>query len=296
MELDQLRYFLQIVESKNFTRAAESLAISQPALSRSMQRLEEELGIPLLVRRTRVVELTEAGRLFRSRAAQILSIVDATKTQLSDDGKTGRIRLGAIPTIAPYFLPAFLKSFSLQFPQAVCEVHEDTTKNLIHQCSQGEIELAVLALPISDKHLEVLELFDEELLLALPVGHPLTQKNQIRVKDIENLPFVMLAEPHCLSDNILSFCRHRSFQPVVVGRTNQLAMVQELVSLSHGISMVPRMAQRIDRSKTRVYRSLSGTSPKRTVGVVWDPYRYQSRLVNAFITSLREHCDENRNP
>lgn len=292
MELDQLRYFLQIAKSKSFTRAAEVLLISQPALSRSIQRLEEEFGVPLLVRKTRQVELSDAGRVLKSRAEQVLSIIEDAQAEICDDGKTGKIRIGSIPTIAPYFLPAFLKQFSKEFPQAILEVYEDTTKNLLHQCSQGEIELAVLALPIHERHLDAQVLFDEELLLALPVGHALAVKPHIRLKDLEAEPFVMLDEPHCLSDNILSFCRHRSFQPVVVGRTNQLSMVQELVSLSHGVSMVPKMASRIDRSKTRVYRSLAGTPPKRTVGLVWDPYRFQSRLTQACRRSLSEYSQK----
>lgn len=292
MELDQLRYFLQVADTNSITRAAEMLLISQPALSRSIQRLEEEFGVPLLVRKTRRVELSDAGKVLKSRAEQILSIIEDTKAEICDDGKTGKVRIGAIPTIAPYFLPAFLREFSKQFPQAILEVFEDTTKNLLHQCSQGDVDLVVLALPINEKHLEYKTLFEEELLVALPLGHPLAEKAHIKLKDLETVPFVMLDEPHCLSDNILSFCRHRSFQPVVVGRTNQLSMVQELVALSHGVSMVPAMAQRIDRSNARVYRSLSGTPPKRTIGVVWDPYRFQSRLVQSCRKHLVEYCNK----
>ena len=292
MEFDQLRYFLQVAESQGFTRAAETLGVSQPALSRSMQKLEEELRIPLLVRKTRKVELTDAGKLLKSRAEQIMSILEDTKAEISDDGESGRIRIGAIPTIAPYFLPGFLKFFTKQFPLAVLEVFEDTTKNLLHQCGQGEVDFAVLALPINQKYLDVCELFSEELLLALPVDHALATKERIRLKEIETVPFVMLDEPHCLSENILSFCRNRSFQPVVVGRTNQLSMVQELVSLSHGVSLVPRMAEQIDRSKSRVYRSLAGTPPKRTVGIAWDPYRFQSRLTKSCLEALKEYSQQ----
>jgi LysR family transcriptional regulator, hydrogen peroxide-inducible genes activator len=290
MELDQLRYFLRIAETKSFTRAAELLFVSQPALSRSVQKLEEELGVPLFVRKSRVVELSDSGSKFKIRAEQILTLVDDTKAQLTDDGKTGRVRIGAIPTVAPYFLPTFLKTFAKNFTEAIAEVYEDTTKNLLHQLTQGEIDFAVMALPVNEKHMEVESLFEEELLLALPRHHELCDKAQIRLKDLEQIPFVMLDEPHCLSTTILSFCRNRSLQPVIVGRTNQLSTVQELVSLNHGISMVPRMAEQLDHAKTRVYRSLSGTPLKRTIGVAWDPYRFQSRLVKGALDTLRKHC------
>lgn len=288
MEFDQLRYFLAAAERGSFTRAAEDLGISQPALSRSIQKLEEELGQPVFERKTRSIVLTEAGTLLQSRAQQILSIIEDTKSEITDDGESGRVRIGAIPTIAPYFLPQILKQFSEAFPSANLIVQENTTDQLLKKCTQGEIDLAILALPVPVKYLEVEELFDEELLLVLPLGHPLVEKPNINLADIAPLPFVLLDEAHCLSDNIISFCRQRSIQPVSVGRTSQLTMVQELVSLSHGVSMIPEMARRRDQSDRRIYRSLSGPKPTRTLAIVWNPYRFQSKLIQAFRNFLHQ--------
>lgn len=288
MELDQLRYFLQVAERGNFTRAAEDLIISQPALSRSIQKLEEELGQPVFERKARSVSLTDAGTLLQARAQQVLSILEDTKAEITDDGESGRVRVGAIPTIAPYFLPDVLRRFSEAFPKSTLIVQENTTDRLLKSCTQGEIDLAIVALPISARYLEVEELFQEELLLVLPPEHPLVDRAKIRLADVEPYPFVLLDEAHCLSDNIVSFCRQRSFQPVTVERTSQLAMVQELVSLSHGVSMIPAMARSCDDSDRRVYRSLARPKPMRTIAVVWNPYRFQSRLLQAF----REHLHQ----
>ena len=282
MEIDQLRYFLGAAERGSFTRAAEALNISQPALSRSIQKLEDELGQPVFERKTRSIVLTEAGTLLQSRAQQILSLIEDTKAEITDDGESGRIRIGAIPTVAPYFLPQVLKQFSESFPAANLIVQENTTDQLLKSCTQGEIDLAILALPVPVKYLEVEELFEEELLLVLPLEHSLVKKKAINLADIAALPFVLLDEAHCLSDNIISFCRQKSVQPVSVGRTSQLTMVQELVSLSHGISMIPQMARQRDQSDRRVYRSLSGSQPTRTLAIVWNPYRFQSKLIQAF--------------
>ncbi|MEQ8852117.1 LysR family transcriptional regulator [Gimesia sp.] len=290
MEVDQLRYFLRVAERGNFTRAAEELNISQPALSRSIQKLEEELGQPVFERRTRSVALTDAGTLLQSRAQQILTLIEDTKAEISDDGRSGQIRIGAIPTIAPFFLPNLLRQFSTEFSAASIIVQEDTTDHLLKRCTQGEIDLAILALPVPAKYLEIEELFQEELLLVLPPDHPLVNKPQIRLNDIKSLPFVLLDEAHCLSDNIVSFCRQRSFHPVAVEQTSQLAMVQELVSLSHGISMVPQMARKLDQSDRRVYRSMSGIKPVRKIAMVWNPYRFQSRLLQAFQEHLRAYA------
>lgn len=287
MEFDQLRYFLRVGQLANFTRAAEDLGISQPALSRSIQRLEEGLGQPVFERQGRSVSLTEAGTLLQGRAQQILSLIEDTKAEICDDGQSGRVRVGAIPTIAPYFLPEVLRRFSTEFPRAALIVQESTTDNLLKSCTQGEIDLAILALPVPARYLEVEELFKEELLLVLPPDHPLVEKETIRLSDVKPYPFVLLDEAHCLSDNIVSFCRERAFQPVAVERTSQLAMVQELVSLSHGISLIPAMARQRDQSNRRCYRSFTGRKPSRTVAVVWNPYRFQSRLLKAFRERLR---------
>lgn len=289
MEVDQLRYFLRVAERGNFTRAAEELMISQPALSRSIQKLEEELGQPVFERKTRSVALTEAGKLLQSRAQQVLTLLADTKAEISDDGQSGQIRVGAIPTIAPFFLPDLLRQFSAEFPKASLIVQEDTTDHLLKRCTQGEIDLAIIALPVPAKYLEVEELFEEELFLVLPPDHPLVNKPHIRLNDIKSYPFVLLDEAHCLSDNIVSFCRQRSFHPVAVEQTSQLAMVQELVSLSHGISMIPQMARRLDKTDRRVYRSISGNKPTRKIAVVWNPYRFQSQLLLEFRKRLHEY-------
>lgn len=287
MDLDQLRYFLCVARRQSFTRAAEELGISQPALSRSIQKLEEELGQPVFERKTRSVVLTDAGLLLQSRASQALALLEDAKAEVADDGQSGRVRVGAIPTIAPYFLPEVLQAFSRAYPRAQVLVQEHVTEHLLKSCAQGELDLALLALPVAAKYLEVEELFEEELLLVLPPTHPLVGQAKIRLSDLEPFPFVLLDEAHCLSDSILSFCRQRSFQPVTVERTSQLAMVQELVALSHGVSMIPAMAQRLDHSTRRIYRSLSGRKPTRKIAVVWNPYRFQSRLVKAFLEHLR---------
>ncbi|WP_144995391.1 LysR family transcriptional regulator [Polystyrenella longa] len=290
MEIDQLRYFLKVAERGSFTRAAEELLVSQPALSRSIQKLEEELGQPVFERKTRSVSLTEAGTLLQSRAQQMLQIMEDTKAEICDDGNSGRIRLGVIPTIAPFLLPDLLQKFATEYPKSMLTVQEETTEKLLKSCQQGEIDLGILALPVPAKYLEIEELFEEELFLVLPPDHPLVDKKQIKLSDVEPYPFVLLDEAHCLSDNIMSFCRQKSIHPVALERTSQLATVQELVALRHGVSMVPAMARVLDKTDRRVYRSLTGSKPTRKIAVVWNPYRFQSRLIQVFREHLKQYA------
>lgn len=292
MDVDQLKSFVRVAERENFTRAAEDLGLSQSALSRSIARLESDLGQPVFERQSRRVTLTQAGTILLERAQQILTMIEDTKAEISDDGETGTIRLAAIPTIAPFFLPGLLKQFSEKFPKASVVVQEDTTENTLRRCSQGEIDLAILALPISAKYLEYEELFDEELLLVLPNEHPLADKSQVVIEDVEAFPFVLLGEAHCLSEQVISFCRQKSFQPISVEKTSQLATVQELVSVGHGVSMIPEMATRVDLRQDRVYRSLSGSPPTRRIAMLWNPYRFQSKLAKRMTDEVRNYSHE----
>tara|TARA_R110002096_G_scaffold42144_31_gene113861 strand:- start:2813 stop:3712 length:900 start_codon:yes stop_codon:yes gene_type:complete len=287
LDFHQLESFLAVARARNFTRAAEELNVSQSSLSRAIQKLEEQIGQPLFERQPREVVLTDLGELLLGRAKQILALVDDTFLEISEFGKHGRIRIAVIPTIAPFFLPGVLGSFAKSHPEVKMIVQEDTTQNVIRRCSHGEVDLAILALPIEAKYLETESLFEEELVLVMPNDHPLSAMEEIQLVDVEPYPFVMLDEAHCLSDQIASFCRRQSIQPVSVERTSQLATVQELVSLGHGVSLVPKMAQRIDQSPQRTYRSIADQRPARTIAMLWNPYRYQSKWLKAFQEHLR---------
>lgn len=164
------------------------------------------------------------------------------------------------------------------------------TETAVKRLLAGEVDVAILALPLEQPLLEVEPLLDEELWLTLPPGHSLVEKNRVTIRDIQKEPFVLLSEAHCLSDQVISFCRRRSFQPLTTGRTNQLAMVQELVALGHGISLVPDMARRLDRSRRCVYRSLSGEKPTRTIAMAWHRQRYQSGLQQRFHEAVRQYA------
>lgn len=294
MEFEQLRHFREVAETGNFTRAAAGIGLSQPALSRSIARLENELGQPVFERQTRKVVLTDAGRILHERSQKILALVDDLKAEISDDGRTGRIRVAAIPTIAPFLLPPLLRGFSREFPQAAVIVHEDTTETLLKKLSEGEIDVAILARPIAPRHLEIEDLFQEELFLVTSSHHPLNKKKRVQLADLESLPFVLLGEAHCLTGNVMQFCQQKAFRPVSIEQTSQLASVQELVSLNHGISLIPAMARALDSSKRRVYRSLSGVKPVRQIVMVWNPYRFQSRLLETFKQRLREYGHKQR--
>jgi LysR family hydrogen peroxide-inducible transcriptional activator len=290
MELHQLRYFVAVAELGHFTRAAERCHVSQPSLSQQISKLEKELGKPLFDRLGRVVRLTDAGRSLYDMAVSILGSVEEAKRQVADDSgeQGGVVSVGAIPTIAPFLLPAAASAFQQRWSGSQVCIYEELTAHVIENCLRGELDVGVLALPVSDTRLHVEPLFEEELLLALPVGHPLTKKRRVTIDDLNEQPFILLSEMHCLGQQIISFCNQESCKPFMVCRSAQLLTVQELVSVGHGVSLLPAMACEFDRHARRVYRRLSGTAPSRTVGMIWLERRYQQPVVRRFIEMMRE--------
>jgi LysR family transcriptional regulator, hydrogen peroxide-inducible genes activator len=287
MDLPSLRAVLKIAQRGSFSQAARDLGVTQPAISQQVARLESEFGRSLFDRQGRSVTLTEAGEKLCRHAQQIIALADDARRIVTDDGESGRIVIAAIPTIAPYLLPEVLSGFRDDHPQAQVEVHEEVTSSLLQRSSNGEIDLGLLALPAERKYLHFERLYDEELLLVVPAAHPLAKAKKVRLEDLQEEPFVLLDEAHCLSGDIRSFCLRKRFQPVATGRTTQLTTVLELVALGHGISLIPEMARRLDHDPRRVYRSLDGPRPKRTIAICWNPERYQSKLMKQLITRLR---------
>jgi len=288
MDIIQLRSFLKIAEHRNFTRAAAECGVSQPALSQQMARLEAEIGCPVFERQGRQVRLTEAGELLYRKAQQIVAMVEDTARQVRDDGETGRLVVGAIPTIAPYYLPSVLAKFRREVPRARIEVNELVTEALIRNCQLGDLDVGVLALPVEHPHLDVETLFEEPLWLVMAADHKLAKgKQAVPISQIEREPFLLLDDAHCLSGHIRSFCQTRNLQPVTTGRASQLATVQEMVAHGHGLSFVPEMARKVDISPMRIYKKLEGQVPTRSIGVCWNPYRYQSKLAVRFMELLR---------
>ncbi len=284
--MHQLRYFAKVADLGNVTRAAEACHVSQPSLSQQIGKLERELGQPLFERLGRGVRLTEAGKVFKRYSDQILSLTEDARTRVSDEPDSGRIILAAIPTIAPYYLPGVLTRFARECPKARLEIVEETTGNIVRLLAEGDIDLAIVALPIQAEHVHTKNLFTEELIAVLPSGHPLAKKPKVALKDLVLEPFVVLNEAHCLTGTTMSFCARHSAAPLVTARSHQLLTVLELVRLGQGVSLVPAMAVPTVKDTGREYRPLSGEKPTRTIALAWNRMRYQTQIFKRFVEFL----------
>jgi LysR family transcriptional regulator, hydrogen peroxide-inducible genes activator len=292
VELHQLRYFSSVVEAGSFTRAAKNCYISQPSLSLQIHKLEEELGQKLFERLGRGVRLTNAGRSFYDRAVSILSAVAAARDSVQDvrSLEQGQIRIGAIPTVAPYLLPRLVRQFTRRYRRAEVTVHEDFTENLIGACVAGEVDLGLVALPIDDDRIAVEPLFSEQLLVALAPGHRLEKRRRITLDELTHERFVLLSEIHCLGTQIVRFCARQGCVPALTCRSAQLMTVQELVAMGQGSSLVPEMAARADKSRRISYRPVSGPKPTRTLAMIWHKHRYMGPLAAGMIELVRREA------
>jgi LysR family hydrogen peroxide-inducible transcriptional activator len=296
MEMHQLRYVVAVARSGNFSRAAEQCHVAQPSLSQQIQKLENELGERLFDRMKREARLTPHGEVFLRHAVRILEEADAAKREMTDaqDLLRGILTIGVLPTIAPYLLPDVMAQFTEKFPGVETVVQEDTTAQLLKLAHGYEIDLALASQPIRDERLEVKELFSEELLLALPPGHPLTRKRTVAVADLEGERLIVMKEGHCLGDQVLGFCDRRDVKPKISFRSAQLETIQALVSSGLGISLIPAMAARSEREDLPEYRSLQSPRPERKIVAVWPKQRPPGRAANEFLKMVSSRFGRSR--
>ena len=281
LTLRQLRYFDALARHCHFGRAAEACSITQPALSFQIQELETALGGALFERNARQVGLTEFGEHILVRVRDILRSVDdlgdyarATRGQL-----VGRIRIGMIPTIAPYLLPTIIANLTQMNPQLDLHVRETVTPRLLEELSEGRLDSAVLALPVSEPSLCEIALFDEKFLLVRPArDHHLPVPTSEMLAEMRLL---LLEEGHCFRDQALSFCNRLSSPPREVLDASSLSTLVQMVSAGIGVTLIPEMAVPVEtRSAGVSITRFSEPQPSRTIGMVW---RKSSPLADFFL-------------
>ena len=293
MELYQLRYFVAIADAGNFTRASERHSISQPSLSQQIKNLESELGQKLFHRLGRRAVLTEAGQVFLKRVRRILLAVEDASRELKDNPTLERrIKVGAVPTLAPYLLPPLLARCSEQHPNLLVHTHEDFRPDLIRGVIDGDLDLAIIPQSLKDPRLSVELLYSEPLLLVVGKGHPLATRPAIAAPDLADESFVLLGHTSTLSNEIDRFCGDHNFVPKLGHRCSQVSTLKILVALGTGISILPRIAIRPDDDKNLVYREIGGRVPMREVVVVRHQLRYQTKGAELFLQMLRNEVAE----
>ena len=289
VELQQLRYFCAVVRTGNFTKAAEQEEVSQPSLSQQILKLETELAAPLFERLGRSVRLTLIGEALLPRALAVLQEVAAAKTEMQSllEGVQGELRVGCIPTIMPFFLAPRLPAFVEMYPNITLRLLEDTTARLLERLRSGDLDLAVIALPISSPDIVCSELFREEIMLAVTPDHPMARYPAVSLSQLRHERMLLLKEGHCFRDSVLTACHKANFEVKSIFESDQFASIFPLVAAGYGVSLIPAMAS----SQASNCKIIKLDKPSfRRIGYVQVRRHYAGKSQKAFIAWLRANA------
>ncbi|QYH19625.1 LysR family transcriptional regulator [Corynebacterium aquatimens] len=285
--LAQLRSFVTVAEHKHFGIAASKLGISQPSLSQGLVALESGLGIQLIERSTRKVIVTPHGEALLPYAKAALDAVDAfvVRSRGTEGTLAGTLTIGIIPTIAPYLLPHLLGELARAFPDCAPRVVEEKTDNLVEQLRDGQLDVAVLALPVDAPGLETVELYREPFIAVTPAGQVGAPERVLELTDLRELELLLLDDGHCLRDQIVDLCKLADATSSVtsqsVTRAASLTTIVQLVVAGLGSTLVPLSAVETEcgRPGLDLHSFADGTSAEREVGLA---YRASSSRVEDF--------------
>lgn len=279
MTLKHLRYFEVLARHGHFGRAAEAAAISQPALSVQIRDLETELGAPLFERGPRGVHLTALGETFAPRARDILRSVEelGDLARAAQGGLAGRLRIGMIPTVAPYLLAPVIGAVAKVHPDVMPDVRETVTPTLLEELGEGRLDCAIVALPLGEPSLTERSLLQEDFVLIRPeveADQPVPTP-----EGLATMRLLLLEEGHCFRDQALAVCEMRAQNVGLEG--SSLATLVQMVGAGLGVTLLPEMALGETRSAPVCIARFPGTAPSRTLGLVW---RRTSPLAEPLLT------------
>jgi len=272
VNLRDLQYLVALAETRHFGRAAHQCHVSQPTLSAQLKRLEEYLGVTLIERRPRDVALTTAGEAVLERARRMLRDAEdiRTLTRASQDPLGGQLKIGLIPTLAPYLLPRIAPRLQRALPKLQLLLHEHQTAPLIARVVDGELDLALLALPTDTRGLESRSLFAEAFLVAMPNRHPLATRRRLKPADLAGEKLLLLEDGHCLRDQALEVCRKAGTEEQDFGATS-LETLRQMVAAGLGLTLLPRLATEgpFGAARSLAVRPFAPPAPSRVIGAAW---------------------------
>lgn len=294
MDFQRLKYFLEVVKLGQFSKAAEACCVAQPSLSLQIQKLEDEVGGCLFLRSRSGVTLTDLGKDFLPHAQSIMAEVHlALGFRDKHDGVIRRpVKIGAIPTIAPYLLPSLVSHIRQQHPEASFEIAEDTTASLIQSLRMGTLDFALLSPPTEiDREVDLLSICEDELLLTLPTNHPLHQSKAIMLDELKDDRLILLQDAHCLSKQSEGFCKAAGLEPDVTISSSQIDTLLSMVELGMGYTFTPQMAIPFHQHRSISFHRIEPTGYFRKIQLVW----MRSSGISATQTTLLS-CIQKWNP
>lgn len=284
LNIRDLEYLVAVDEERHFHRAAERCFVSQPTLSGQLKKLEQELGVLLVERSNRQVSITDAGRAVLIHARKVLNEIGSIKEVANyfQDAMVGDVRVGIIPTIAPYLLPIIMPKLNKEFPQLKIWLYEYQTHILLEKLQKSELDFLILALPIEKHDFKELDLFREPFRLAVKKGHNLAKKKQVNMGDIVQPELLLLEEGHCLREHILDVCLLADVKEQGQYHATSLETLRHMVGEGIGMTLIPELAVPAKRVKSDMvsYIEFSDPKPNRRIGMLYRKNSYREEAFN----------------
>ncbi len=288
--LKQLKYLCAVAEHKHFSKAAEACHVTQSTLSAAVQELESQLGIVIFERSKKNVLITPLGEKLLHQARIILGDVEdfVSLAKSHDELLSGEIRLGVIPTIAPFLLPHLLADLRKRYQKLKLFLKEDLSSQLVQQLQQGDLDLIILAFPYALPEMNTLSLFKDEFLLCLPPGHQLEKSKVVKQQQLKGEKLLLLEEGHCLRDHALEACKLESADTDLVYQGTSLHTLVQMVANGLGVTLLPAMSVEADvlGDTDLMLKHFNNENVSREIGMAWrksDPRREDYRQLGEFI-------------
>lgn len=271
VSIRQLQYVVAVADELGFHRAAERVHVSQPTLSAQIQQIEAVLGVTIFERDKRRVLVTEAGRAIVARARAVLVAVDEllAAAERSKDPFAATLRIGVIPTIAPYLLPEITPALNAKYPKLRLVFREEKTEDVMRELRDGKIDAGLVAVipELGDVAME--EVLEDRFVVALPKDHPLARKKGVRMEDLAEEHVLLLDEGHCLRGQALELCSQVGAQETDL-RATSLATLVQMVSAGSGVTLLPELAVEVENRRGQLeVRPVAGSAPSRSLALVW---------------------------
>jgi DNA-binding transcriptional LysR family regulator len=296
VDIRPLRYFVEVVRLRSFTRAAESLHISQPSISKMIKNLEDELGVVLLDRSTRGVELTDAGEAVFARAQQVVGSLNDLTTELADlmGMHRGTVRIGLPPMVGVSFFPGILAEFHALHPQIALRLYEDGARRVEHQVAAGDLDLGIALLPVDEDQFETFPFARDQLLLVVHPGHPLAGRESVTLRDLDRQPFILFREDFTLHDRIRRLCDRLGVELTIVCESSQWDFIGEMAAAGLGVALLPEtICRRLDRNRVRTVPLADPPIPWH-LAVIWRRGRYLSFAARGWLEFVRTRLAPDR--
>jgi LysR family hydrogen peroxide-inducible transcriptional activator len=292
MNLRDLRYLVALADTRHFGKAAARCFVSQPTLSAQIKKLEEYLGVELIERQPRQVVLTDAGNAIVPLARQALEASDAIVSYARNDSDplAGELRVGLIPTIAPYLLPHVMRKLTQTLPQLRLFLYEHQTSVLTERVRGGDIDVGILALPIVAQGLASAALYEEQFTVAVPKQHPLSAQPHVELNDLSGESLLLLEDGHCLRDQALEVCSRVDMEHDDNYRATSLETLRQMVASGYGITLMPELATRgtSQSNQELVIKAFAPPAPTRIVGATWRKSSTRTPAIEAICKVISE--------